>query len=170
MGKWRDNRGCYVSLAALTCLLILTAPIVSANAASDAQPPNIIRNGAFETGKSPWWGAGGTVGNFSADGRPVLKVTQGFVCQDKIAIEGGKRYRISMRIRAEAAAESSIFVQISYRGAGVDPSWRGPESVQLAWGTAQALFVSGGTHDWRLFSAVVEVPPAASELLIYLCK
>jgi hypothetical protein len=170
MGRRRGNRGCSVSLAALTYLLILTVPIVSANAASVAQPPNIIRNGAFETGKLPWWGTGGSVGDFSANGRPVLKVTQGFVCQDKIPIAGGKRYRISMKIRAEAAGESSIFVQISYRGAGVDPGWRGPESVQLAGGTEPALFVTGGTHDWRLFSAVVEAPAGASEFLIYLRK
>lgn len=157
-------------LGALTCVLMLTISMASANAASVTQPTNIIRNGTFEEGKPPWWGGGGTVGVFFADGRPAVRVANGFVCQDKIPIVGGKRYRISMKIRAEDAGDASIFVQISYRGAGVDPGWRGPESIQLPGGTEPAVFVTGGTHDWRSFSAIVEAPSGASEFLIYLRK
>lgn len=155
-------------LVGLMYFAILIAASASANA--DSVAPNILRNGNFESGKSPWWGASGAVVDFTNDGRSVLKLIQGFVCQDKIPIEGGKRYRISMKIRSDAASESSIFVQISYRGAGVDPGWRGPMSVQLAGGTEPALFATGGAHDWRSFSAIVEAPPSASELLIYLRK
>jgi hypothetical protein len=167
--KPQGNTG-FVStiLAELICLLILIAPFASAKA--DSVAPNIIRNGTFQNGKSPWWGTAGVVGDFSNDGQSALKLTQGFVCQDKLPIEGGKRYRVNMKIRAEAASDSSIFVQISYRGAGVDPGWRGPESVPLPGGTEPALFVTGGTHDWRLFSAIVEAPPNANEFLIYLRK
>jgi hypothetical protein len=154
----------------LCCLLILTASVAVIDVASAELPLNLISNGAFKNGRSPWWGPGGTVGVFSDDGRSSIRIENGYICQDKVPVEGGKRYRVSMKIDAESASQGSIFVQISYRGPAVDPAWRGPLTVRLAERTEPALFVTGGTHRWQLFSAVVEAPLGASQFLIYLRK
>lgn len=139
-------------------------------------PPDgqVIVNGGFENGTAGWWGGaigktGGVVEGSATEGAKSLKVTGDFACQDKRPVEEGKRYRISMKIRSEDAPEGSGYVQISFRGDGVGAGWTGPARVDL--GRAEpALFVTGGNHDWKEFSAVVEAPPLADQILVYLRK
>ncbi|HUW28385.1 MAG TPA: DUF4838 domain-containing protein [Sulfuriferula sp.] len=133
-------------------------------------PIRIIRNGGFETGKAPWWGDGGIIKGSAAEGRSALRITGGFAAQDKRPVVGGKHYRVSMQIRSKDAADGSVFVQLSFRGSGVDAGWRGPQQVKLASGAEPALFVTGGTHAWKSYSVVVKAPPGANELLLYLRK
>ena len=135
--------------------------------ASDAP---IILNGGFESGKAPWWGAGEVVNGNAAQGQAALQLTGGYAAQDKRPVEGGKRYRISMQIRSDNAPDGSIFVQLSYRGTGVGPGWRGPLRVKLPSSSEPALFVTGGNHGWQKFSVVVEAPPGADQMLLYLRK
>ena len=138
---------------------------------SAAAPAPIIVNGGFEAGKAPWWGTGGeVVRDGAATGAAALRITGGYLVQDKRPAQGGTRYRISMQIRADGAPDRAIFVQSSYRGAGVDSGWRGPERVATGSGSEPAVFVTGGTHAYRLFSVVVEAPPNAGEILLYLRK
>ncbi|OGV39178.1 MAG: hypothetical protein A2X48_01600 [Lentisphaerae bacterium GWF2_49_21] len=131
-------------------------------------PGKIVNNGNFESGKSPWWGEGDFAipAEGSAEGKNCMKVTGGFACQDKMPVEEGKKYQISMKIKSEDAPERSVFVQISYRGEGCSPEWRGPERIK----NEVALFVTGGKHDWKTFSAVVKAPNGADQLLVYLRK
>ena len=149
-------------LLALGCLTAL------AHAQEDG---NIIRNGDFAAGAAGWWGdgmkSGGVVEEAAAAvGGKCLKVVSDYVCQDKIPAQGGKRYKISMKIKSQDAPDNSVYVQLSYRGSGVDAGWRGP----LKWRTEAAIFVTGGTHDWQDFSLVVEAPANADQMLIYLRK
>lgn len=124
-----------------------------------------LRNPDFSQGKTSWWGEGKwTV----EDG--VLRVTEGFACQDGIAVEPGKRYRLAMRIKTDGPPEDSVFVQASYRGEGVSQGWVGGASVQQSWGTERALLVTGGTKDWTEFSCVISPPEGAETLLVYLRK
>jgi hypothetical protein len=131
---------------------------------------SIILNGGFESGKSPWWGAGEVVRNNAAQGQAALQLAAGYAAQDKRPVEAGKHYRVSMQIRSDAAPEGSVFVQLSYRGNGVDPGWRGPSRVKLPGGAEPALFVTGGSHGWQRFSLVVEAPTGADQQLLYLRK
>jgi hypothetical protein len=130
----------------------------------------IILNGGFESGKSPWWGAGEVVTDNAAQGQAALQLASGFAAQDKRPVEGGKRYRVSMQIRSDNAPDGSIFVQLSYRGDGVGAGWRGPRRVKLPSSSEPALFVTGGSHGWQQFSVVVEAPPGADQMLLYLRK
>ena len=141
--------------------------IVSSVAQADAP---IILNGGFESGKSPWWGAGEVVTGDAAQGQAALKLTGGYTAQDKRPVVAGQRYRVSMQIRTDAAPEGSVFVQLSYRGQGVGPDWRGPARVKLADHSEPALFVTGGSHGWQRFSVVIQAPPGADQLLLYLRK
>jgi hypothetical protein len=139
--------------------------------ANDEAPvTTALLNGGFETGKDPWWGGGAVVTDQAAEGKASLQLADGFACQDKIPVEGGKRYRISMKIRAQDAPDRSVYVQLSYRGGDLDPAWYGPDSALTGNGSETALFVTGGTHEWREFSAVTEAPPTAKTLLLYLRK
>lgn len=131
---------------------------------------SIILNGGFETGKPPWWGAGEVVRGAAAEGLAAIKLSEGFLAQDKRPIQGGKRYRVSMKIRSDEAPEGSIFVQLSYRGKGIDIGWYGLNRVMLEAGTESALFVTGRNHGWKSFSVVIEAPREAKELLLYLRK
>ena len=88
--------------------LWLTLLIVSSVAQADA---SIILNGGFESGKSPWWGAGEVVTGDAAQGQAALKLTGGYTAQDKRPVVAGQRYRVSMQIRTDAAPEGSVFVQ-----------------------------------------------------------
>ncbi len=135
-----------------------------------------VLNGGFEKGNANWWGAGfdghtaSVVKDGAAEGEACLKLTSEYVCQDKIPLQGGKRYKISMKLRGDEAPDGSIYVQVSYRGNGVGAAWYGPVQVNLGGRTEQALFVSGGTQEWKTVSAVVEPPKNADQLLIYLRK
>jgi hypothetical protein len=129
---------------------------------------NLIANGSFEDGKAPWWGEGSweVVKEGAADRVAALRIGGGYVCQDKRVVQGGKRYLVSLRVRCEGAPEGSVYVQASYRGKGVDAGWRGPADAN---GEA-ALLVTGGSHDWKDFSVVVEAPAGADQFLLYLRK
>ena len=139
-------------------------------AAGTLAPERIILNGGFEAGKVHWWGDGSIVKGGAAEGQSALRISGGFAAQDKRPVEGGKRYRVSLQIRSKDAADGSVFVQLSFRGAGVDAGWRGLEQVNLGSRMEPALFVTGGTHGWKPFSVVVEAPPGANEILLYLRK
>lgn len=130
----------------------------------------IILNGGFESGKLPWWGAGRVVHNSAAAGQAALQLNSGFIAQDKRRIQPGTRYRISMQIRSDAAPAGSVFVQLSYRGVGVNPGWYGPIRVKLTGHEESALFVTGGSHGWQQFSAIVQTPVGADQILLYLRK
>lgn len=136
-------------------------------------PVEIIRNGGFERGKAGWWGDGAweVVAGKGVGGGSALRVAKGFVCQDKRPVEGRKNYRITMQVRAEACAEGAIFVQTGYRN-GDKPigSWHGPLQAKLQGRSELAVVVDGGDHDWRTVSIVVQAPPAATQLLLYLRK
>ncbi|MGH8618836.1 MAG: DUF4838 domain-containing protein [Burkholderiales bacterium] len=155
---------------ARACVLLVAG--VALNVQGAAAPESaVILNGGFESGKAPWWGTtGDVVKEGAAEGQAALRLTEGYVAQDKRPIEGGKRYRITMQIRSDAAPDGAVFVQLSYRGPAVEPGWRGPVRVAFSAGTEPALFVTGGTHEWKPFSVVVEAPANANEILIYLRK
>jgi hypothetical protein len=129
----------------------------------------IIRNGGFEKGKASWWGEGAweVVAGQGADGGAALRIDKGYVCQDKRPVLGRRNYRISMRVKSDGCAENALGVQTSYRN-GDKPigSWMGP----LRWKNEAAVVVSGGTHAWKEVSIVVQAPPSATQLLIYLRK
>lgn len=148
--------------------------LASSLAALPLKADNIITNGGFENGARGWWGGGLKTGGVAetnpAEGAKSLKITGNFVCQDKIPVIGGQTYAISMQIRSEDAPEGSIYVQLSFRGEGIGPGWHGPARVKLGDRTEKALFVTGGTHDWKTFSTSVAVPSGASQMLVYLRK
>jgi hypothetical protein len=157
-----------VSMALLCAARTFAAP---ADLFTSNKVSPIITNGGFEEGMRPWWGPGGEVVRGSAaEGAAALRMTGGFVAQDKRPIQGGRNYRVSVKVRCDDTAEGSVFVQLSFRGEGVDPGWRGPDRVKLEQTEEPAVFVTGGTHDWRAFSVVIAVPPSATELVLYLRK
>ncbi len=134
-----------------------------------------VKNGGFEGGNRGWGGPGmkepnGIVAEAPAEGKSCLKLTSGFVLQERISVEGPKRFRVSMKIKCADAPEGSVFVQFNYRGPGVKPEWTGPVRVSYARRTEPAVFVTGGTFDWKEFTAVVAAPNKADQLLIYLRK
>jgi len=135
---------------------------------------NLIANGGFENGPASWWGAGmktgGVVAEKPAEGMNCLKITGDFACQDNRPVRGGRRYLVSMKIRSEDAPDGSVYVQLSFRGEGVNAGWVGPASALVGGRTEKALFTTGGTQDWKEFSTVVEAPPGADQALIYLRK
>ena len=157
-------------------LLLLCPALRAGDAPASAPAESVIANGSFEDGSASWWGGGlkknggGIVEDNPAEGTRALKVTSDFVCQDKRTVAGGKRYKISMKIRSDAAPEGSVYVQLSYRGPGVGPSWHGPATATISGRTERALFVTGGTQGWKEFSAVVEAPAQADQALLYLRK
>ena len=124
-----------------------------------------LKNGDFSGDKASWWGDG----KWSVEAG-VMKVVEGFACQDKIAVEPGKRYKLSMRIKSEGAPVDAVYVQASYRGDGASSDWIGASLVRQKWGAERALIVTGGTQDWSEVSCVIAVPKNAETLLIYLRK
>ena len=137
-----------------------------------ALPDEIVKNGGFENGASGWWGPG-VVKDCVQDGAGVdagraLVLRSGWACQDKMRISGGLNYRISAKIRAKDAGDNTIFVQLSFRGENVDGSWRGAQILPGL--NERVLFYTGGSHEWKEFSAVVKAPEKADQILIYLRK
>lgn len=133
----------------------------------------VVVNGGFEAGPRPWGGAfrgeaAEVVSLDPAERKACLKIGAGYVFQ-QATIEGGRRYRFSMKIRCEQAPEWSAFVQFSYEGTGLK-GWKGPVRVQYPRRTEPALFVTGGTHGWKPFEAVIETPAAARKVTLYLRK
>ncbi|MCK6489796.1 MAG: cytochrome c biogenesis protein ResB [Planctomycetes bacterium] len=140
------------------CLLALACALPAAE--------TLPANGAFEEGKARWWGEGGWSVEADPTGGAALRIAGGYACQDKMAVQGGTRYQVRLRIRCEGAEEGSVFVQASFRGKGVDPGWRGPIEA----GGEPALVATGGSHAWKEFSVVVEAPAGADQFLLYLRK
>jgi len=130
----------------------------------------MIANGSFEDGLAPWWGKGEVVQGGAAEGASALRLSGGYVVQDKLLVEGGNRYRIRMQIRSDAAIYGTVYVQLSFRGKGVTAGWYGPASVAVADRSEPALFVAGGSYKWQVFEVVMQAPVGASELLLYLRK
>jgi hypothetical protein len=136
-----------------------------------AEEENITNNGNFENSLTGWWaspGFGEIVSDTADSANNCLKLTGGFVFQDKRPIEGGKSYAISMRIRDEGVPAGAVYVQLSYRGGDLKPAWFGPESVTVGDHNEKALFVSDGGKDWKNYTAVVIAPDQATEILLYL--
>lgn len=130
-----------------------------------------IANGDFSGGGAHWWGPGIETGEIRTEaGRSMLRITGGYAAQDHIAVVGERRYRLSMSVRSQDAPEGSVFVQVSFRGEGVDPGWRGPLPVALGGGNEPAVVVTGGTRDWTTVSVVIEAPKGADQFLLYLRK
>ncbi|MFW6060046.1 MAG: DUF4838 domain-containing protein [Phycisphaeraceae bacterium] len=130
----------------------------------------MLRNGGFEQGRAGWGGPGGElVSDTATEGTHSMRVEQKFVFQQKIPVEGGKHYRISMKIKSDGASENAGYVQMSFRGPRVNPGWRGPVKMDLHH-PENALFITGGTHDWKTFEAVIKAPNRAKQMLLYLRK
>lgn len=132
----------------------------------------VVNNGDFERGKAGWWGPAldkSAAAVEDVEGVKALKLTSDWVCQDKIAIAAkeGRRYRVSMKIRCDGASEDSVNAQLSFRGPNVAIGWFGPARTG-AKGGEPALYRTGGTHEWKTFSVVVEPPRGADQILIYL--
>jgi hypothetical protein len=148
----------FVLLVSMTCMV------------GGASAATLIANGDFAHGAAGWWGeqfravADATYGN-------ALEIASGFAAQDKIPVEGGQRYRISLRIRSIGAPARSAFVQFSFRGPGVDDGWRGVERIGQPWGIEPALLASSGPDGvWRTFDIVVQAPAGATQMVLYLRK
>ena len=124
-----------------------------------------IKNHDFSQGAAPWWGDGKRSVENGA-----MRVESGFACQDKIPIEGGKRYRFAVKIKTENTSEDGAFVQLSYRGSGVSEGWRGANVIKQTWGSERAAFITGGDSDWQEFSCVIAPPEGSETALIYLRK
>lgn len=130
----------------------------------------IIANGGFEAGKAPWWGSGSweVVAGAGVGGGAALRVDTGFACQDRRPVEGRRNYRISLRVKSDGCDANAVFVQTSYRSAAGKElgGWQGP----LRWRNEAAVMVGGGTHDWQEHAIVVQAPPGAAQMLLYLRK
>jgi hypothetical protein len=129
----------------------------------------LLVNGDFSAGRSGWWGESFDI--VPAESGSALKISDGFAAQDRIAIEGGKRYRVQLSIRVVDASADSAFVQISFRGGDVDKRWRGNDRVVQKWGPEAALLVARGREGvLTTYSVVFSAPSQANQLLIYLRK
>lgn len=140
--------------------------------AGSLRAENLVENGGFEDGAAFWWGSGmktgGVVSENPAEGGNCLELTAGFVCQDKRKVEGGGSYKVSLRIRSNDAPEGSVYVQLSYRGNGLQPAWYGPDALDVGGHNEKVLFIAGGSKDWKEYSITVDAPTEATEMLIYL--
>ena len=154
----------------ICALLFLTAPALRAQ----QSPSPIVANGGFEQGLTDWWGPGTQKKTATADaqqpadGAACLKLTGDWLCQDKRPVQGGKNYKVSVKIRCKDAAAGSAYVQISFRGAGLGPGWYGPRHASVEGRSEKALCCTGGTHGWQEFSGVLPAPAGADQILIYL--
>jgi hypothetical protein len=58
---------------------------------------------------------------------------------------------------------------LSYRGGNLQPAWYGPEQAKVGNHSEPALFVvTDESAAWKTYSATVETPAEANELLLYL--
>jgi hypothetical protein len=151
----------------LSHILPLVALVSLGGLAPLSAADNLLDNGDFQAGTTRWWGEGLEKGG-AEEG--FLRLEGGFACQDKVAIEPGKTYRISLRIKPEGAEDGSVFVQLSFRGEDLPIRWYGDEKVSLGDREEPALIVTGGTKDWKEFTAEYEAPQNATQLLLYLRK
>ncbi|MBO3762225.1 DUF4838 domain-containing protein [Ciceribacter sp. L1K22] len=144
---------------------------------------NLVANGSFSGGLSPWWRQGSSVRVQEVDGRNAALVPAGMMVQERIAVTGGRNYRLSMDIRGEATDPGTIYVQMSFRGSGVSADWRGPSVVTLdgrsdgncaaapAPRTERAALVAGGgPAEWRTRDVVFTAPANSDQMILYLRK
>lgn len=163
----------------LAVLLISLLPSLSL-----AQQPAIV-NGGFAAGLDPWWREGNGIRVQNVDGRRAALIPSGMVVQENIRVTGGRRYRLSMDVRTQAARSRSVYVQISFRGQGVDTTWRGPALVGIDDRSSRqcsrppaealrqeraALVVAGDEAGWQPQSVVVTAPANADRMVLYLRK
>lgn len=141
--------------------------------AQDAASP-IVKNGSFENKAAYWWGPAFNakhaeiVPAASSDGKAALKLTGQWVCQDKMQVDSGANYKVAMKIKSQDASDGSVYVQMSFRGPGVNEGWYGPLQASISGRTEKAVIVTGKTHDWQDFSCVLPAPLGANQMLIYL--
>ncbi|OJF96342.1 hypothetical protein AX761_15825 [Rhizobium sp. 58] len=167
----------YLSAACLSAVLSL-APLVAV-----AQQGDLVVNGSFAGGFSPWWKQGATVRVQAVDGRNAALVPSGMVVQERIGVSGSRNYRLSMNIRSEATDAGSVYVQMSFRGPGVAGNWQGPSTVTLDGRSdgnctaapsprteKAALVTGGGEAAWRSHSIVFTAPANADQMILYLRK
>jgi len=162
----RPRAGGPLLLRALLVMSVLAMACLSRQAFA----ATLIVNGDFAQGKTGWWGEQFSIVSDAKYGN-ALEVQSGYAAQDKIAVQAGRRYRISLNMRAVDTPAKAAFVQVSFRGPGVDPGWRGVDSVQQPWGTEPALAVNSGVSDgWNSSSVVVQAPEGANQMILYLRK
>jgi len=156
---------CFRTARYLAYLLLATHCL-----AAYAAGGSLLINGDFSAGRSGWWGDAANVVKQSAAG-DALELAGGFVAQDRIAVQGGLRYRIQMRLRTVDAPAGSTFVQVSFRGPNVDAGWRGIERMAQPWGHEAAVIVDReASGSWTSYDVVVQAPPQANQILLYLRK
>lgn len=161
--------------------LSLVLPLLAPGAMAQ-QAGELVRNGSFAPGLSPWWTADGGIKVSKVAQRDAVVIPRGAVVQEKIAVVGGSNYRLAMDIRGDGTAAGSIFVQMSFRGPAVSQEWRGPASVSLDGRGSNcaakpsprmekaALLAGGGPSDWRRREIVFTAPPNADQMVLYLRK
>ncbi|MFM0609627.1 DUF4838 domain-containing protein [Paraburkholderia sediminicola] len=150
-------------------IMLIGALLVAFPLDVDAALQPLLANGDFSAGRSGWWGNSFDI--VPDESGSALKISDGFAAQDRIAVEGGKHYRVQLSIRVVNAPADSAFVQISFRGGDVDKRWRGNDRVVQKWGPEAALLVARGQDSvLTTYSAVFAAPSQANQLLIYLRK
>lgn len=153
---------------ALAVFLLAGGPPAAGVAAENGT--DLVVDGTFAQPSRHWWSKGADIRPVKLDDRTALQIPGGFAVQEKIKVEGGRRYRLSATIRSDRAPDGSVFIQLSARGPQVKPAWFGPLRVALDDRTEPAAIVTGGTQGWRDRDVVFETPVGAQELLIYLRK
>ena len=148
-------------LAALLLLFTLAAPACAQD--------NIVKNPSFADGIGPWWGQQTPILR-KFENIPAIAIAGDFIAQDKIPAKGGQRYRLTVKIACQDAPTNSVFIQMSARGPGVNPGWRGEVPVATQGHMEAAVIVTGGTHGWKTFTTVITAPADADQLLLYLRK
>jgi Domain of unknown function (DUF4838)/Glycosyl hydrolase family 67 N-terminus len=145
--------------AASAFFVLFTIFGFAANTAGDAQPLGL------PFAAPAWWGTAGEA-SFERDGISAC-LKEGYLAHDKIAVEQGRHYSLSLQTTASDAPFDSAFVQISFRGHGVAPVWRGPIIAETGAGAEPVAMVDGGSHGWVLRSTVFETPAGADEAVVY---
>ena len=132
---------------------------------------DLISNGQFKQHMQPWWSSTPVSGDLRLTDDPAAACLRaGYLVQEKIAVQPLHHYRLSLQVRSQLAPLDSAFVQISFRGDKVDKYWRGVLRMTTPSGPEPAVFVDGGTHEWRPYSIVFDSPQGATELVLYLRK
>ncbi len=123
----------------------------------------------FEVGATRW-GDGQVVSGISATGRRSLELKGGYALFGEFPAQGGKRYKIQLQVKCQDVPQGAAFVQLAWRGEGVDEGWVGPYRVKYPDHYEKAVLVMGGSFDWREFSTVIQAPAGAEGFYIYLRK
>ncbi|MFW6060610.1 MAG: DUF4838 domain-containing protein [Phycisphaeraceae bacterium] len=121
-------------------------------------------NGDFARGFEGWWAAPDTDHRIvSHDAGRALALHEGTVVQG-VAVNAAQRYRVRLRFKAEQIPADGFDAAICY-GYGKPKRltaahrWHGFHTVRLPGGDARSVIAaSGGNHDWREVSVVIEPP------------